>query len=244
MIGIIDSGSGGINVITECTKYYNEDFVYLVDNKNCPYGNKPKKIVKQIVIDNINFLIKTYDVDFIILACNTASGILDHNKMLEYKTPILKTKPNFDNINSKQKYLLFATKNTIKNSPYVKYYLANYKNIKTLHIKNLPKQIDENLANNNKKNQKKLIKMLKNAFFNKNKFKSIKILSLGCTHFKHIQNELFDIFNKKVKILNCENNVAKLSKFLVRKNKNKSSIKVIMTKDDQKLKQAILKMLS
>ena len=53
MIGIIDSGSGGINVIKECQKYYNEDFVYLVDNKNCPYGNKPHEEVRDIVLNNI-----------------------------------------------------------------------------------------------------------------------------------------------------------------------------------------------
>ena len=78
MIGVIDSGSGGVNVIKECLKYFKQDFVYLVDNLNCPYGNKPIEKLKKIVLGNINYLIKNYDIDFIILGCNTASSVLDY----------------------------------------------------------------------------------------------------------------------------------------------------------------------
>ena len=40
MIGFIDSGVGGLNVMNECQKLFGEDFVFLCDNKNAPYGNK------------------------------------------------------------------------------------------------------------------------------------------------------------------------------------------------------------
>lgn len=51
MIGVIDSGVGGLNVVIECLKLFDEEFVFLCDNKNAPYGNKNKyhlyKIIKK-----------------------------------------------------------------------------------------------------------------------------------------------------------------------------------------------------
>ena len=136
MIGIIDSGSGGANVINECKKLYNEDFVYLLDNKNCPYGNKPKEQIISIILNNINYLLSNFDLDFIIIACNTASAIINYKHLQDIKIPILKTTPDMQSLcNVKGKKILFATKNTIKNSNLVRYYLLNYKSIKTLKIK-------------------------------------------------------------------------------------------------------------
>ena len=34
-----------------------------------------------------------FDLDFIILACNTLSSVIDYRVMLKYKMPILKTVP-------------------------------------------------------------------------------------------------------------------------------------------------------
>ena len=45
-IGIFDSGIGGVSILNELFKELkNEKFIYLADNKNCPYGNKSKKEV-------------------------------------------------------------------------------------------------------------------------------------------------------------------------------------------------------
>ena len=135
MIGIIDSGSGGVNVINACKKFYDEDFVYLVDNKNCPYGNKQKEEIVSIVLNNLDCLIKKFDLDFVIIACNTASAILSYKDLEDIKIPILKTKPDMEELaKNKGKKILFATKNTIKNSNLVKYYLLNYKSIIKYYI--------------------------------------------------------------------------------------------------------------
>lgn len=243
MIAVLDSGSGGANVIKECLKYYNQDFIYLIDNKNCPYGDKSPERVKQIILDNIEYLQKNYSIDFIILGCNTASSLLNYFDLENIKCPILKTYPDLKNITRKDGVkLLFATKNTIENSTYVKYYLLNYNDLKTIYVKDLPKLIDIKFSSNDEKNEKNIEKILKkHLFFNKkikNKYKNVKNIALGCTHFKHIQTEILDCF-QNAKIFNCENNVAKISKMLIKKNKDKSSIKVMLTQNDEKLKQAI-----
>lgn len=241
MIGIIDSGSGGVNVINECKKFYNEDFVYLVDNKNCPYGNKPKKEIISIILKNLNYLLKNFDLDFIIIACNTASSILSYKNLESIKIPVLKTTPNMEGLSKiNGKKILFATKNTIKNSNLVKYYLLNYKSIKTMYIKNLPKYIDEKITTKTQKNNKKIENLLKKSlFFNKNVKKQCKTMALGCTHFKHITQEIKQAFNNDIIFFECEKKVAQLSKYFVRKQKQISSINIILTLPDDKLKKSI-----
>ena len=41
MIGVFDSGIGGLNVLKELTKLMPErDFIYFGDSNNCPYGER------------------------------------------------------------------------------------------------------------------------------------------------------------------------------------------------------------
>lgn len=243
MIAVIDSGSGGINVINECKKYYNEDFIYLVDNKNCPYGNKSPQEVKDIILKNIDYLIKNFDLDLIIIGCNTASALIDFDDILKLKIPILKTKPDMLTLaKSKGVKILFATKNTIRNSNYVKYFLSNYDDIHMIYIKGLPKDIDAKIATNSSKNEEKIAKKLKKCLiFDKKLKKTCNYMALGCTHFRFIKKEILQYFNDKITFFECENQVAKLSKFLIRKNKTVSTYQVILTQEDDNLKNEILK---
>ena len=246
VIGIIDSGSGGINVILECMKYYNQDFIYLLDNKNCPYGNKNKIELLEILKTNVDYLINNYNIDLIIIAFKTISAIVDYSFLLKYKIPILKTIPCLKNIKKYgEEILLFATKNTIKNSKQIKLIKKNYPALKTLQIKGLAKLID-NYLEDNLENKNKLIKLLNENFLFKNnvknKYKNIKYISLGCTHFKHIEKFLSDIFNKSIAFYSCEKNVAYISKWLIRKSKKQSTLNLVLTEQNDKLEDAIYKM--
>lgn len=260
MIAVIDSGSGGANVIKECLKLFNEDFIYLVDNKNCPYGNKKIEDLKQILIKNINFLLKNYNIDIIIVGCNTLSSILTYKDLERIKCPIVQTYPDIKTlIKNKGKTIIFATKNTIKYSKIVRYYLLNYPNVKTLSVKNLPKCIDDAISENYTQNMKKIEKMLKKClFFNKkikNKYKNVKNIALGCTHFKHITKQIDDVFTNINNLTNkcndstyninfsyCENLPAKLVKMMIKNNKKTYSINVLLTRKDDTLQKAIERM--
>ena len=73
-IGVIDSGIGGISMLKELQKkYISENYIYLADNQHMPYGNKSSKFLCRRVLDLVNYLVTSYNVKFVILACNTAS---------------------------------------------------------------------------------------------------------------------------------------------------------------------------
>lgn len=246
MIGIIDSGCGGINVIKECLKYYNEDFVYLIDNKNAPYGNKDKHLMENIIKENISYLINNYDLDLIIVGCNTASCFIDYKFMTSCKVPILKTTPylTYENIKN-GKNVVFATKNTLRNCNLLKYYCLTYNNIDLVEIKNLAKYIDDFLCENISENEieKKIASRFCVFKKVKPKYKNAKNIVLGCTHFKFIKNQIKNVLGEQLRFYECEKNVGYVSKFLIRKNKKMTKITIKLTQNDKKLENYIKKVL-
>ena len=74
-IGVFDSGLGGLTVLQNLIKDLpNENFIYLGDLINLPYGNKSSQGVLKYALDCTQFLI-SQNVKCIIIACNTASAI-------------------------------------------------------------------------------------------------------------------------------------------------------------------------
>ena len=87
-IGIFDSGMGGITVLKELLKYYpNEEYIYVGDNKNLPYGTKSKEELFILSNKIIEFLIKE-GVNIIFIACGTVSSNIYEELKDKYSTPI------------------------------------------------------------------------------------------------------------------------------------------------------------
>lgn len=75
MIGIFDSGVGGLSVFREIKKVLpDESYIYYSDSANCPYGEKPKEfIIKRA--KEITDLLLSQGAKIIVVACNTATAI-------------------------------------------------------------------------------------------------------------------------------------------------------------------------
>ncbi|WP_456383343.1 glutamate racemase [Persephonella sp.] len=73
-IGIFDSGIGGLTVFREINREFPDaDIYYLGDTARVPYGNKSRETVIRYSIEAANYL-KTFGIDALIIACNTASS--------------------------------------------------------------------------------------------------------------------------------------------------------------------------
>jgi len=73
MIGVFDSGLGGLTILRALFKELPDyDYVYLGDNARVPYGSRSSEIIYQYTKEAVDFLFKK-GVELIILACNTAS---------------------------------------------------------------------------------------------------------------------------------------------------------------------------
>ncbi len=215
MIGIFDSGFGGLTVMKEYLKKYPEfDYMYLGDQANTPYGSHSKERVEKLTMKNIDFLVKK-GCRLIIVACNTASAEALREVQKKYKgkptilgvlvpavEEALKT-THFGNIG------VIGTRGTIESKAYSKE-LNKYS--KTLYQ---PKDIRANKKIRVIEQSAPLLvplveegmithvvtKMMLRSYLKPLKHAQIDTLILGCTHYPLLQKEISRIMGKNCYVI-------------------------------------------
>ena len=200
-IGLFDSGVGGISILnTLVTKLPNENFIYLSDNKNCPYGDKSQEEITILSIKNSKKLIEL-NCKIIIVACNTATTNCIEFLRKEISIPIFGVEPGVKPalLNTKSKNIgVLATKNTLTSELFNKTANNNLKNNIKIHEQigyELVNEIEKGVSNN-KPLKQYLRKYLKPMLEN-----NIDYLVLGCTHYHFLINEIRELINKNITIV-------------------------------------------
>ena len=218
-IGIFDSGLGGLTVLTEIKKRLNkENYIYLGDTKNFPYGNKSKEDIILLCKKNIEFLVQK-NVKLIIIACGTAtSQALDEVRNL-YNIPIIgiiePTVLSLKKEQDKNNIGVIATEGTIKSGAWEKNIKNNIKNASVINkaCPLLAQIAEEGLTNNEV--AKNAIKEYMKPFKNKNIDKII----LGCTHYPLFEKLIREEIGENSEIINTGERVAiYLEEYLREKN--------------------------
>ncbi|MBI5037606.1 MAG: glutamate racemase [Candidatus Kerfeldbacteria bacterium] len=84
MIGVFDSGIGGLTVVKELRKQLPDyQLAYFGDTARTPYGNKSTDTVIQYAKENTEFLI-AQGAQIIVIACNTASAVATESLRAAY----------------------------------------------------------------------------------------------------------------------------------------------------------------
>ncbi|MCA9970488.1 MAG: glutamate racemase [Anaerolineales bacterium] len=74
MIGLLDSGVGGLSVWRHVRALLpQEDLIYVADQAHVPYGSKPETAVRRFT-EGITHFLRARGADLIVIACNTASA--------------------------------------------------------------------------------------------------------------------------------------------------------------------------
>ena len=93
MIGIFDSGSGGLSVFREIIKLLPEEsYVYYADNANCPYGEKSLPFIQDRSRAITEFLLSR-GARIIVVACNTATAAAITTLRNEYPVRFIGMEP-------------------------------------------------------------------------------------------------------------------------------------------------------
>ena len=191
-VGIFDSGIGGLTVLKRMYNMYpNNEYIYLGDTLNLPYGNKSKEELCELAINDIDFLIDN-GAEIIIIACGTvSSNCIDYLKN-KYKLPI------YDIISPVIRYLnnsdysnigVIATNATIDSGVFRNNVSKNIYEIKTPDF--VP------LIEDNKFNE------LDNSIDNYLSWyrDKIDLLVLGCTHYPIIRDNIEKYFGNNTRVL-------------------------------------------
>lgn len=182
MIGVFDSGIGGLSVLRAIrTRSPQADIVYFGDTKNAPYGNKSEEEVKKLSIENIQKLFSEGATE-IVSACNSISIALDapllstlslseHNfiEMVEPTVSAIKER-------KERSILLCATNVTIHSGMYQRSFAGLGKQVVTLPMPELVKYIESG-------KDKEDIKTLLHSYFKTVDLSKHELILLGCTHY-------------------------------------------------------------
>lgn len=121
MIGVFDSGVGGLSVFKELYALMPEqDFVYVSDAGHCPYGNKPVEYIIDRADAITQFLI-AQGAEVVVIACNTATAAAVKYLRGKYPIPFVGMEPAIKPaaLTSKSGVVgVLATANTFKGSLY------------------------------------------------------------------------------------------------------------------------------
>jgi glutamate racemase len=75
MLGIFDSGLGGLTVLRHVREQLpNEDLVYFADQAHMPYGDKDVEVLRTYLASSVRYL-EGRGVDAIVMGCNTSCAI-------------------------------------------------------------------------------------------------------------------------------------------------------------------------
>jgi len=121
MIGVYDSGAGGLSVWRELFALMPEqDYVYVADTAYCPYGEKPVDVIRERAEAVSRFLINE-GADIIVVACNTATAAAISHLRASFDIPFVGMEPAVKPavLTSKSGVVgVIATANTLKGSLY------------------------------------------------------------------------------------------------------------------------------
>jgi len=88
MIGIFDSGIGGLTVVkTLMEQLPGYDIIYFGDTARTPYGTKSPDTVIGYALENTNFLLGM-GAKIVVIACNTASSVATKSVIENFDVPV------------------------------------------------------------------------------------------------------------------------------------------------------------
>lgn len=214
-IGVFDSGTGGLGIFKAIAQRLPlHDLVYVADNANLPFGEKTVEQLHIITEDIVHFLIKRYDIQMVVVACNTATVTsIDHLRKT-FSIPIVGAVPVVKPaclLSNNKRVAILATPTTAK-SVYLKNLINQYSqgvDVITIGCKGLA-----NLVDTGDLDSKEITTLLKQYLAPVIEHKA-DIIGLGCTQYPFLREQIIKLMPYQVTILDSNEPVAKQVERLV-----------------------------
>ncbi len=222
MIGVFDSGFGGLTIFKEIrNKLPDYDYIYLGDNARAPYGHHTQSVIYEYTRQAVDYLF-SQGCHLIILACNTASSEALRTLQQEYlpkKYPgrnvlgVVRPLAEAAAAVLPNKVAVIGTVSTIESQAY-------FRELKDLNQEiNLKQQACPLLVPLVEESQEQTpeAKSILHKYLEPIKIWQPQVLILGCTHYGFFTQEISQYLGPDVIILNSGEIVAeKLKEYLKR----------------------------
>ncbi|MBU1446012.1 glutamate racemase [Patescibacteria group bacterium] len=207
MIGLFDSGYGGLTVLKPLLeKLPQYDYIYLGDNARAPYGSRTVETVKKYSEQAIEYLF-AHGAALVLVACNTATATsIRHLQQKYLRDPnindkkilgVVKPLVEFAVQNTRcNRVSIVGTKNTILSNSY-DIEIKNLNSNIEVFSQSCPLLVPFIEENWHKKPEAKSI--LK-KYLRQLKSKNTDVMILGCTHYPLMHRDFVRYMGKKVKV--------------------------------------------
>lgn len=223
MIGVFDSGYGGLTIFKDIEKKLAQyDFIYLGDNARAPYGDRSQSIVYKYTTQAVDYLF-SHGCNLIILACNTATALalrkIQQEHLPKYhpgKNVLGVIRPLVEEVGElsrNSRVAVLGTTSTVNSGSYVEEFQNINPNIEVIQ-QACPLLVP--LIEQSKENSPETSIVL-TEYIRPVKDKNPDVVVLGCTHYGFLENAIKKSFGEDTKILDSGSVVArKLAEYLQR----------------------------
>jgi glutamate racemase len=233
--GIFDSGIGGLSVaksIIEAKLF--DEIIYYGDTARVPYGNKNESTIIRYSLEALEFL-KNFNIDFLVVACNTASAVAIDELKKEAHFPVVGVieagVKAVENEDKNSNILLIGTKRTIKSKKYEKLLRKKgFKNIISIATPLFVPLVEEGIT------EGKIVDDVFELYFKNLKREKIDIVILGCTHYPFLSSAFKKYFKNAKLIHSGDSIVSLLKKEFNISPKKSTSIKLFASEDPVSLR--------
>ncbi|WP_024791414.1 MULTISPECIES: glutamate racemase [unclassified Lebetimonas] len=228
--GIFDSGIGGLSVASSILKAkLFDEIIYYGDTARVPYGNKNESTIIRYSLEAMEFL-KNFNIDFLIVACNTASATAVEELKKEASFPVVGVieagVKALENKNRNSNILLIGTKRTVNSGKYEKLLKQKgFKNIISIATPLFVPFVEEGIT------EGKIINEVFELYFKNIEKEKIDIVILGCTHYPFLSNSLQKYF-PNAKLIHSGQAIVELLKNEYNLTPKKSSSIKLLASDD------------
>lgn len=195
-IGVFDSGIGGLNVLRACAaRLPHENFIYLADKANMPYGTKSKNEIRAAALECADILIGM-DCKAIVIACNTATETAIEYIRKMYDGVIVvglepAVKPCFRELGSDGYGVALVTEATARSEKFKKLIGECDGRIVVAPQPRLAKLIEDGACAD-------VMREYVNVMLSP--YKDAEAVALGCSHYSFITRLISDYYGGNVKI--------------------------------------------
>lgn len=208
-IGFFDSGVGGLSVMKQAIKDMKEEnFIYLGDSKNAPYGVKSIEEIRRLTLEGIDFLLKK-GAKAIVVACNTATSIAINDLREKYKgIPVIGIEPALKpavEMDKDGKIVIMATNATLKEKKFESL-MKNYsmgREIVPIPCPGLVEFIEQGILEG-----EQIDSFLRNIL-EEHMDSKISSIVLGCTHYPFVREAIRKIVGADVNIIDGSKGTSK-----------------------------------
>jgi len=192
---IFDSGVGGLSVLREARAVLtDQQFIYIGDDAGFPYGNWQEAPLTERIVALFDILISHYKPNAVIVACNTASTlIMPALRKRHGDTPFIGIVPAIKPAAERTASGLFtvlATPGTIKR-PHIRELITEFADDAEVNLVGATKlaRLAEDYMLGRKIDTAVLAQEIAPCFVESPKGKT-DIITLGCTHYPFLVNEM------------------------------------------------------